>query len=59
MYEAHFGDKNSSFLIFVSFYWLDQKKLFKQIQFFLRIYLFKYVKKNKLSQYFNTPFWDC
>ena len=25
-------------LIFIPFYWLDQKQLFKQIQIFLRIY---------------------
>ena len=28
-------------LIFISFYWFDQKKLFKQIQIFLRIYPFQ------------------
>ena len=28
-------------LIFVPFYWFDQKKLFKQIQIFLRIFPFQ------------------
>ena len=34
-----FGEKHF-FLIFISFYWFDQKKLFKQIQIFLGICLF-------------------
>ena len=32
-------------LIFVPFYWFDQKKLFKQIQIYLRIYPFKHEKQ--------------
>ena len=32
--------KKQFWLIFVPFYWFDQKKLFKQIQFFLKIFPF-------------------
>ena len=32
-------------LIFVHFYWFDQKQLFKQIQIFLSIYPFKHEKQ--------------
>ena len=31
------------FLIFVTFYWFDKKKMFKQIQIFVRFTQFKYV----------------
>ena len=50
-------EENLFFLIFVPFYWFDQKRLL-QIQIFLRIYLFKCVKINKLSEYFSAPFWE-
>ena len=50
--------KKVLFLIFVHIYWFDQKQLFKQILILLRIYPFKHVKKNKLSEYFIAPFWD-
>ena len=35
-----FGEKQF-LLIFIPFYWFDQKQLFKQIQIFLRIFPFK------------------
>ena len=41
-----YGEK--LFLIFIPFYWFDQKQLFKQIQIFLRICPFKkMVRKTK------------
>ena len=40
MYVAHFKVKNKFLLIFLPFYWFVQKKLFKQIQNFLRIFIF-------------------
>ena len=52
-YVAHFVEKFFFVLIFIPFYWFDQKHLFKEIQIFLRIlYLFKHGKKTKLSEYF-------
>ena len=46
-------------LIFVSFYWFDEKLLFNQIKKFLQDFpLFKHGKKNKLSEYFSARFWD-
>ena len=36
-YVAHFMEKIFFVLIFIPFYWFDQKHLFKQIQIFLRI----------------------
>ena len=44
------------FLEFVPFYWFDQKVLFQKFLILLRIYPFKHVKKNKLSDYFSAPF---
>ena len=35
-----FGEKQF-LLIFIPFYWFDQKQLFKQIQIFLRIFPFQ------------------
>ena len=37
---THWGEMQF-LLIFTSFYWFDQKKLFKQIQFFITIYPFQ------------------
>ena len=45
-------------LIFVPFYWFDQKQLFKQIQIFLRICPFKHGKKNQVCDYFSARLWD-
>ena len=46
-------------LIFIPFYLLDQKKLFKKIQiFFQDLPLSKYGKEKKISEYFSAPFWD-
>ena len=42
------GEKHFLF-IFIPFYWFNQKKLFKQIQIFLRFASFKHDRKNKLS----------
>ena len=39
LYVAHFEGKKK-LLIFVHFYWFDQKQLFKQIQTFRRIWPF-------------------
>ena len=44
------------FFEFVPFYWFDQKVLFQKFLILLRIYPFKHVKKNKLSDYFSAPF---
>ena len=44
------------FLEFVPFHWFDQKVLFQKFLILLRIYPFKHVKKNKLSDYFSAPF---
>ncbi len=43
-------------LIFVHYYWFDQKQLFKLIQNFLRISPFHTWKK-LLSEYFSACFW--
>ena len=43
------------FLEFGPFYWFDQKVLFQNFLILLRIYPFKHVKKNKLSDYFRAP----
>ncbi len=50
-YVAHFGEKNIFLLLFVPFYWFDQKKLFKLIQIFFRICFFSNMvrKTNFLS----------
>ena len=56
LYVADFEEKNKYFLIFLPFKWFDKKQFFKQIQIFLRIALFKPVKKNKLSEYFSALF---
>ena len=48
---AHFDEKKSFLLIFVHFYWFDQKQLFKQILIFLIIFPFSnlFRKTNFLS----------
>ena len=43
-------------LIFIPFYWFDQKQLFKLIQIFSGFAPFKHGKKNKLSEYFSAHF---
>ena len=49
-----FWGEKQFLLIFVPFYWFDQKQLFKQIQIFCN----KLVKKNKLSEYLCASFRD-
>ena len=44
-------EKKKFLLIFVPFYWFDQKQLFKQIQIFLLCAPFKHGKKNKFSEF--------
>ena len=39
-YLAHFAGKQKFLVIIIPVYWFDPKKLFKQIQIFLRICLF-------------------
>ena len=54
-----FWGEKQFLLIFVRYYWFDQKQLFKQIQIFLQdLPLFKHVGKNKHSKYFWVTFWD-
>ena len=43
-------------LIFIPFFWLDQKQLFKQIQISSGLDPFKHGKKYKLSEYFSACF---
>ena len=43
-------------LIIVPFYWFDQKKL--KSKYSKDFPLFKHVKKNKLSEFLCTHFWD-
>ena len=46
-------------LIFMRFYWFDQKHLLKQIQIFPQdLPFFKHGKKNKLSEIISARFWD-
>ena len=45
-------------LIFIPFYWFDQKQFFKLIQISSGFSPFKHGKKNKLSEYFSARFWD-
>ena len=50
-----FGEKQF-LLIFIPFYWFNQKKLFKQIQIFLRFFPFLNKVRKKISDYFSTRF---
>ena len=43
-------------LIFILFYWFDQKQLFKQILTFLSIFPFQSWQENKLSEYFSARY---
>ena len=55
---AHFG-KKKKFVNIYPFYWLDQKKLFKSnTNIPQNLSLFKHDKKNKLSEYLSSRFWD-
>ena len=55
-----FWGEKQILLIFVPFYYFEQKGLFKQILIFhLDLPLYKLVKKNKLSEYFSATFRDA
>ena len=45
-------------LIFIPFYWFNQKHFFKLIQISSGFSPFKHGKKNRLSEYFSARFWD-
>ena len=52
------GGEKRFLLIFIPYYWFEQKELFKQIHIFLRICPFQHGEKNKLSEYCSARFWD-
>ena len=54
-----FWGEKQFLLIFVPFYWFDQKKFFKQIQIFHRSCLFQTWLEKQISEYFSACFGDC
>ena len=50
-----FGEKKF-LLIFVPFYWFDQKQLFKKIQIFLKISQFSNMVKKQIFRVFQRSF---
>ena len=45
-------------IVFIRFYWFDQKSCLNKSKFSTGVAPFKHGKKNKLSEYFSARFWD-
>ena len=52
-----FGEKQF-LLIFIPFYWFDQKKCLNKSKFYSGFSPFKHGKKNNLFEYFSAGYWD-